>query len=70
MCSFRFLRYLELIQNHLKPKGPTLDFFRYCETLFFQLNRTAVHFLGSVRSFQKFHLVKVYSPAFIADFGL
>ena len=24
---FRFLGYLELIQNHLKPKGLPLDFF-------------------------------------------
>ena len=30
---FQFLGYQELIQNHLKLKGPI--FIRYCETLFF-----------------------------------
>ena len=32
---FQSLGYLELIQNRLKPKGPPLNFSRYCETLFF-----------------------------------
>ena len=65
--AFRFLEYLELIQNHLKPK----DFFRYCETLLFQPKR--ISFILNTLSiiyntlFKHFRLLEIFSETFISQ---
>ena len=81
-APFRFLGYLELIQNHSKPKVFPFEFFLgIVRPYFFQINRTAVllsilyHTLFKISSalcvfFRNFHLVKGYPPAFKVNFGL